>query len=124
MAVDKKKYFLLGGMDKMFAPAYWEDVDLSWRAKKMGWKILFEKKSVVFHNHETTNIKELGKKKMELLAFRNQILFVWKNIRGWQLFEHFIFLPYHLIFTSIRTRGIFLAAFFQAVWKYFTHNTI
>jgi len=29
MAVDRKKYLQLGGFDVLFAPAYWEDIDLS-----------------------------------------------------------------------------------------------
>jgi len=118
MACDRKKYLEIGGMDKLFKPAYWEDIDLSWRAReKHGYKILFEPKSQVFHNHETTNVSVFGKKKMETMATRNQILFVWKNIRGHRLLQHFIWLPYHLILTTIRTQGVFLIAFFQAILK-------
>jgi len=114
MAVDRKKYLKIGGMDPIYKPAYWEDIDLCFRARKRGWKILFEPKSVVFHNHETTNIKELGKKKMQIAAYKNQILFVWKNIKGKKLMLHFLWLPYHLIFTTIRTKGLFLKGFLQA----------
>lgn len=63
MAVNRKKYLQIGGMDTMYKPAYWEDIDLCWRARKKGWKILFEPRAVVYHQHETTNIKELGKTK-------------------------------------------------------------
>lgn len=117
MALDRKKYLQIGGMDPMYKPAYWEDIDLSWQARKKGWQILFEPKSQVYHNHETTNISVFGEKKMELMAFRNQFLFVWKNIRGRQLLEHFLWLPYHFVFTTIRTQGIFLIAFIQALGK-------
>jgi len=117
MAVDRKKYLTLGGMDTLFSPAYWEDVDLCFHARKKGWKILFEKNSIVYHNHETTNISVFGKKKMKIYAFRNQILFVWKNIRGEQLLEHFFWLPYHLVFTTIRSKGLFLIAFLAAILK-------
>ena len=116
MAFDRKKYLELGGMDVLYKPAYWEDIDLSWRAReKHGWKILFEPKSQVFHNHETTNVSVFGKKKMETIATRNQFIFVWKNISGRQLLEHFLWMPYHLSFTTIRTQGIFLIALFQAI---------
>ncbi len=115
MAVDRQKYLEIGGMDKLFSPAYWEDIDLCWRAKAKGWQVLFEKDAVVYHEHESTNKSVFGKNKMKLYAYRNQILFVWKNIRGWQLLEHFLWLPYHLIFTSIRSKGLFLLAFLAAV---------
>lgn len=117
-AFNRKKYLELGGMDPLYKPAYWEDIDLSWRARQQGFKILFEPQSQVFHNHETTNVSVFGQKKMETMAFRNQFLFVWKNIRGQKLLEHWLWLPYHLIFTTIRTKGLFITAFLQALIKW------
>lgn len=115
MAVDKQKYLNLGGMDPLFKPAYWEDIDLCWRARQKKWQILFEPKSVVYHRHETTNIKALGKFKMETAAYKNQILFVWKNIGGLKLLKHFLWLPYHLVFTNIRSKGKFGLGFCWAL---------
>lgn len=117
-AFDRKKYLQIGGMDPLYKPAYWEDIDLSWRARQQGFTILFEPQSQVFHNHETTNVSVFGQRKMELMALRNQILFVWKNIRGRRLVEHFLWLPYHLVLTTIRTKGLFLTAFLQALIKW------
>lgn len=118
-AFDRKKYLQVGGMDKLYKPAYWEDIDLSWMAReKYGWKVLFEPKSQVYHDHETTNVSVFGLRKMETMASRNQWLFVWKNIRGLKLLEHFLWLPYHLTFTTIRTKGVFLIGFIQAVIKW------
>jgi O-antigen biosynthesis protein len=125
MACDRKKFLEIGGFDVLYKPAYWEDIDLSWRAReKHGWKILFEPKSQVFHNHETTNVSVFGNRQMLIMASRNQILFVWKNIRGKQLLEHFLWLPYHLILTTIRTQGIFLIAFFQALNHWFKSKRV
>jgi len=117
-AFNRQKYLELGGMDPLYKPAYWEDIDLSWRARQQGFKILFEPQSQVFHHHETTNVSVFGQRKMELMALRNQLLFVWKNIRGRRLLEHWLWLPYHLIFTTIRTKGLFLIAFLQALIKW------
>jgi len=114
MAVSREKYLQLGGMDEIYKPAYWEDIDLCYRARKKGWTILFEPKSIVYHQHETTNRKELGKGKMAAAAYKNQILFVWKNIRGWRLINHFCWLPYHLLLTTIKSKGLFLIGFFWA----------
>ncbi len=118
MAVDREKYLEIGGMDELYAPAYWEDIDLCWRAKEKGWHIVFEKESVVYHNHETTNVSVFGKREMERIAYRNQFLFMWKNIRGVELVKHFFWLPYHLTVTTYKTKGLFLSAFGQAVVKY------
>jgi GT2 family glycosyltransferase len=40
-----------GGMDTIYNPFYWEDIDLSYRALKAGYRIMFEPKSVVGHFH-------------------------------------------------------------------------
>ena len=122
MAVDRNKYLELNGMDELYSPAYWEDIDLCWRAKKKGWKIVFERNAVVYHHHESTNRPVLGKTRMKLYAYRNQILFVWKNIRGWQLFEHFLWLPYHFSVTTFRTKGVFLLAYFAAIYRWLTYS--
>lgn len=117
-AFDRQKYLSLGGMDTLYKPAYWEDIDLSWQARSKGWIILFEPKAQVYHHHETTNVSVFGQRSMEQMALKNQILFVWKNIRGRQLGEHFLWLPYHLVFTTMRTRGLFIKAFMQALWRW------
>lgn len=74
----------LGGFDDLYSPCYWEDVDLSYRALKRGWKVLYEPTSVVYHEHETTTGR-LDKRFTAMVKHRNAFLFVWKNIsdRRW-----------------------------------------
>jgi len=69
----------LGGMDELFYPFYWEDVDLSYRAWKRGYKIIWDPRAVVYHKHEGT-ISRFSKKYVSLIAERNRLLFIWKNI--------------------------------------------
>jgi len=115
-AFNREKWLELGGMDTLFRPAYEEDRDLSYRASKHGWKVLFEPKSIVNHRHETTNIMAFGSRKIKITSFKNQFLFVWKNItdRGY-LLNHLLWLPYHLIFTNLRSRGLLGFGFLLAV---------
>jgi len=122
MAVDRKKYLQLGGFDRLFAPAYWEDIDLVWRARKLGWKLIFEKESVVYHEHESTNKTVFGARKIEILSFRNQLLFVWKNFRGKEFQQHLLWLPYHLVFSSVRSKGAFFVAFFMALYRWISYK--
>lgn len=111
-AFRKSMWEQLEGFDPDYRPAYWEDIDLSWRASQNGWKILFEPRSVVHHNHESTNASVFGKQQMEIMAYKNSILFMWKNARGMELITHFLWLPYHIIFTSLRSQGRFI----QGLW--------
>ena len=69
----------LGGFDELYSPFYWEDVDLSYRALKRGWRVLYEPESVVHHQHETTTSR-LDPQFKAMIRERNQFLFVWKNI--------------------------------------------
>lgn len=106
----------LGGMDTMFKPAYEEDRDLCYRAMKRGYKVQFCPESLVYHNHETTNKVALGVNKMKVASFKNHLLLVWKNVTEPKLFiEHLLWLPYHLLFTSVRSDGYFLRGFMEAV---------
>lgn len=115
MAVDRKKWLNLGGMDTLFRPAYWEDIDLSWRARKRGWKILFEPRSIVNHQHETTNLLAFGKEQMKKFAYKNQFLFVWKNGNSKILLQHIFWLPYHLLKALFAGDFLFWQGFFLAL---------
>jgi len=79
----------LGGFDdELFAPFYWEDVDLGYRAHKHGYKLVWEPKAHVVHNHETTiNEHSFSEKYMNSVKQRNQLLFLWKNITSKNLFH-------------------------------------
>jgi N-acetylglucosaminyl-diphospho-decaprenol L-rhamnosyltransferase len=54
MAVDRKKFIELGGFNRLFAPAYCEDVDLCFRAWRHGWRCIYEPDSVVRHRHQAS----------------------------------------------------------------------
>lgn len=114
-AYSREKWLKLGGMDRLFRPAYEEDRDLCFRAQKAGWKILFEPKSIVDHHHETTNIKVFGRNKIRMISFKNQFLFVWKNGNAGQILAHLFWLPYHLIITNWWTSGLLGLGFLWAL---------
>jgi len=76
----KKIWNDLGGMDeKLLSPYYWEDIDLSYRASKRGYKLLWNPESKVEHIHETT-ISTLPVKPTVRILERNRLLVIWKNI--------------------------------------------
>jgi GT2 family glycosyltransferase len=54
MAVDRKKFLELTGFNRLFAPAYCEDVDLGFRAWRRAWRCIYEPDSVVWHRHQAT----------------------------------------------------------------------
>lgn len=107
---------MLGGLDELFNPFYWEDIDISYRALKSGYKVLFEKKSIVVHEHEKGAIQtKYTKAAVEKIAYRNQFIFVWKNADRIVLITHLLWLPYHCFKALLRGDMNFLSAFISAV---------
>ncbi len=106
----------LGGFDELYSPFYWEDIDLSYRALKSGYKILFEPRSVVVHEHEKGAIKSTYSNfKVKTIAYRNQFIFVWKNATDLDLqLLHLFWLPYYLIKACIGMDLAFFKGFFNA----------
>ncbi|MFA6451345.1 MAG: glycosyltransferase [bacterium] len=93
-AYRRDRFLEMGGFDPLFAPFYWEDVDLCYRAWKRGWKVMFEPRSAVLHDHQGTIGKITPKRDIEIIWRRNRLLFTWKNMTGAGLLaRHFFMLP-------------------------------
>jgi glycosyltransferase involved in cell wall biosynthesis len=49
----------MGGFDERYAPAYWEDTDLAFRARAEGRRVLYQPRSVVIHHEGVSHGKEV-----------------------------------------------------------------
>lgn len=117
--VDVAKFHVLGGFDEIYAPFYWEDIDLSYRAWKRGYVILFTNEVEVEHHHETTISKHFSKSHITSIAYRNQLLFIWKNISSLSLIISHKFALLKRIIRSILTGDVvFLTGFTQAFIRF------
>ena len=116
-AFRKSLWDKLGGLDILFNPFYWEDIDLSYRALKSGYKIVFEPKSVVVHEHEEGAIKTKFKPDhVQKIVYRNQYFFIWKNITDRSLLiAHVLWMPYHLLKALQRRDMVFIRGFMLAL---------
>ena len=114
---DRRKFLKLGGFDKIFAPFYWEDIDLSYRARKIGFHCLFEPLSKVDHFHQEGTIRKFHSSfYLALVSYKNQFIFVWKNISDlFLLLNHLFWLPYHLIRAVILLDLAFLLGLIYAL---------
>lgn len=118
MLFDRQKFLEIGGMDTLFYPAYEEDRDLSYRALKHGWTLLFDPQARVHHQHETTNASVFGTRNLEIMSWKNQYLLVWKNITDASLLrQHFLWLPYHLLLSNWRSHSAAGWGFLRALWQ-------
>ncbi len=82
-AFRRSSFVSLGGFDRLYHPAYFEDVDLSYRAWMRGWRTIYEPRSVIYHREGATlTTPERAGRTRRLLA-RNHALCVVKNVGGW-----------------------------------------
>ena len=83
-AAFRRAYFVeLGGFDPLFRPAYYEDIDLSYRAWMRGWRTVFEPRSVIYHREGATLWDRDRDARHRAMLARNQALFTMKNVGGW-----------------------------------------
>lgn len=114
--IRKDCFLQLNGFDEKYYTWY-EDCDLSARAKKSGWKLTLVKDSIVWHKVAQTIGRNTNKYILHSIFYhsRNRIIFVKKNKSR---IEYYIFLFYLLcyeapifIIRKIKTRKISLLKF-------------
>ena len=102
-AFDRRKFLELGGLDSLLTPFYLEDTDLGYQAWKRGWKVLYQPRSVVYHEHRGTIGKRFSEAQIRAVLKKNYLLFCWKNIHQWRR------LAAHFFFTCARPEGCWRA---------------
>ena len=91
-AFDRRKFLELGGFDELLAPFYMEDTDLGYLAWKRGWQVLYQPRSMVYHEHRGTIGKRFSEAQIQAVLKKNRLLFCWKNIHDWRMLAgHFFF---------------------------------
>jgi GT2 family glycosyltransferase len=86
MAFWCEKWRQLGGFDPLYRPLYWEDADIGYRAWGRGWRVLYEPRSIVYHDQGSTMGRLHRPWRIELMSAKNAVLFAWKNLLDRKLF--------------------------------------
>ncbi|RJR25688.1 glycosyltransferase family 2 protein [Candidatus Microgenomates bacterium] len=125
----KKLWREIGGMDEIFLPFYFEDIDLGIRAEKKGYKCLWEPKAKVNHKHEATINPEnfalhKHKKDISLIKERNFLLLNWKHLDSpSDFFNHLVYLFKRAFFAPGYFKVIF-SAILRKISFSFTHEQL
>lgn len=119
-AVNRQKFMELGGFSRLYHPAYCEDLDLSFRAWRRGWRSIYEPASVVWHR-EHASWKVSTAAKPNRLYLRHGLLFQWSSLpmnrdrwtRYWSMFK---------IYAGGLLRGetVWLSIYPQVWWEWQT----
>ena len=115
LAVDRRRFLNLGGYDPIYFPGRIEDLDLGFRAWMAGFRGYYVPDSIAYHRGFGTFEPELGTDRSAVLASRNTLIFMWKNMGGARLLRHFAWLPIRLGGSLLRGRRGFLRAFLEAL---------
>jgi GT2 family glycosyltransferase len=114
--VNRQKYLDLGGFDSMYHPLYYEEIDLSYRALKRGWKVYYEPQSIAYHKVQATITRQEKLRRISLISARNNYLFTWKNILDRPMTLTFLFYtPLFLLRDLFRLKSRFWIAFYMAL---------
>jgi len=119
-AFNRRKFLELGGFDEIYHPYTWEDTDLCYRAWKRGWAMLYDPRSIIYHDESYTISREINKKSSlfrnrRVISRRNSFIFTWSNMTDPKFLAiHFALLPLNLI-SGIFNDWARIAALFQAL---------
>ncbi|MHC1699094.1 MAG: glycosyltransferase family 2 protein [Geobacteraceae bacterium] len=112
VAYDLVKFRALGGYAEIYSPYLFEDVDISYRAWKRGWKSLSEPGTTVWH-YSSATIGKTKKRQKRTIYFRNRFLFHWSNL------SDPAFILRNVLFTFFRLSVSFLwcnFTYYSAFW--------
>jgi GT2 family glycosyltransferase len=118
VAYDADKFRALGGYSEIYSPYLFEDVDISYRAWKRGWKSIYDPSTTVWHYSNAT----LGKVKRhvnKVIYYRNRFIFHWINVSDpsvifWNLLNTLL----RLMFSFLLLKFYYYEAFLGAVKRW------
>ncbi|GAB4339653.1 MAG: hypothetical protein Kow0099_14910 [Candidatus Abyssubacteria bacterium] len=121
----KRIFEKLGMFDLLYHPFNCEDFDICYRAWKLGYYMLFEPKSVVYHKHQATIPKAFSKRYYEFINRRNKFLLMWRNLTDPDYFRvHIAFLLPRVTKRTLKGDTLELKAFLAALtrWRQVTRR--
>jgi GT2 family glycosyltransferase len=101
MMINKKLFDKVGGFDERFF-MYYEDTDLSYRIKKLGFKLYFCPTAVVRHIH--TGSSQEWSPFFVYHIYRNKLIFIYKNFSLQIFCKQFAHYVVHVLKETLTTR--------------------
>lgn len=83
----------IGSIDELLWPMYHEDIELSYRAWRCGYRIVYAPESVCQHLGGATSRRVFTPTQLRSFVRQNEMLMVWKDVAdGRMLIQHFAYL--------------------------------
>ena len=118
MLIKKNVIKSVGLFDDKFFPAYFEDIDLCFRAKKKGFQIFYIPQAIFYHYHAYTT-STFPLKEIYYMVFKNRLRFFIKHANIFQLtsstiYHYLLIMPIRIIF---RGEPIFIPEINAIIWN-------
>ena len=112
----RARYEALGGLETIYRPLYWEDIELGYSAWRAGWRSLFEPGASVFHKRRAWMGKRFGDRYANETFLKNALVFTWKNVRDRGLLaQHFAYVWARLLREVLSGEGTMFRALLRAL---------
>jgi len=114
---DRARFLDLGGFDPLFAPFYFEDVELSYRAWKRGLTVGYEPGSAAWHRFSST-MGARASSEIRRVSQRNRLFLNWIHLhdRSW-FTQHLLWVSLLLVTTPLTLRLDFARAVIDALGR-------
>ncbi len=112
---DREKFLDIGAFDELLSPAYWEDVEVSYRAWKRGFTVLYEPQSVVHHRVSST-MRKLSRGKIRRIERRNRLIYHWIDLHDRRYFlSHLLWVALLTLTAPLRLQPGFILSLADAL---------
>lgn len=112
---DRDKFIEMSGFDRLLTPFYWEDVELSIRAWKRGYTVLYQPRAVVRHRISST-IRHIDRSKVERIQRRNRLIYHWIHLHDTRMMiSHVAWVMFLAVVSPFTLKAGFLASCLSAL---------
>ena len=118
VAYDADKFLALGGYSEIYSPYLFEDIDISYRAWKRGWKSVYVPTATVWHYSNAT-LSKVKRRTNKVIYYRNRFIFHWVNLSDpSKTAMNLIHTLLRLIFNIFWLNLVYYEAFFGALKRW------
>lgn len=116
--IDRARFLELGGFDPLFAPFYFEDVELSYRAWKRGLTVQYEPSSEMRHRFSSTIRRSASAGRVRRISQRNRLFLNWIHLHdpSWFL-QHVLWIAILFVTSPLTMRLDFAGAVVDALGR-------
>lgn len=112
---DREKFIEIGGFERLLSPFYWEDVELSYRAWKRGYTVLYEPRSVTRHRVSST-ISKLDQRAVRRVEQRNRLIYHWIHLHERSMMvSHVLWVLLLAVTAPLRLKPAFISSCIAAL---------